>query len=174
MPSAVRTPVTRGTRECPSVARPVTVTPRRIVTPAASAAADSTASSTGSAGGHGVEPLVAGADRTTPFHRQRLDQVHLPRARRPQRVPGLRKQLPHLLPPPRQHEMRQPELVDTAPLPVVPGGVGVRRWRRPGRVAFDDDHLVPVARQQHRRGKTTEARTEDQYPCHIAPPSNSR
>jgi hypothetical protein len=96
------------------------------------------------------------------------------RTGRLQCVPELGKLLPHLLPPSRQHEVRQPELVDAASLPGVPGGVGVlRRWG-PGRVALEDDHLMRIASQQHRGGQAAEARAEDQDPCHVAPPSMNR
>jgi len=58
------------------------------------------------AGGNGVEPFIAGAERTAPLHRQHRQHVHLVGADRLKRATDLRKLLPHLLPPARQHEMR--------------------------------------------------------------------
>jgi hypothetical protein len=55
--------------------------------------------------------------------------------------------------------VRQPELVDAAPLPAFPRRIGVRRRR--GRIAFEHGDLVPVAGHEHRRAQATKAGAED-------------
>src|SRR5205814_934920 len=68
---------------------------------------------------------------------------------------------------PRLEVVQQPELVDAAALPPRPQRVRIAV--RLGRVALDDDDLVPVATQQHRRRQPDDTRTQYDDSRHDAP-----
>ncbi len=110
------------------------------------------------AGGHRIEPVIAVARLAA----QLGQYVHPGRAGGEQRVRRAGQFGPQLRPAAGQQIMRQPELGDAGPPPVVPRVVGRRR-----RVAFEHGHVVPVAGQQHRGAQAGQAGPQDHYVRHV-------